>query len=101
MREIPVGADDLYPRLHRLAGRLVDDSTRQPSHLVLLSCLFWGIPMPDPSETLWYRKGGASGTLGLAHGRVAVGRDNATIATAKILENCKILSHSVAFVLLS
>ena len=39
MREIPVGADDLYPRLHRLAGRLVYDPSRQPSHRLLLFCL--------------------------------------------------------------
>ena len=32
MREIPVGADDLYASLNRLAGRLVDDPTRQPCH---------------------------------------------------------------------
>ena len=69
MREIPVGAGDLYSRLHRFAGRLVDDPSRQPSHLALLSCLVWGILVRIPFEALWYRKGGASGALGLAHGK--------------------------------
>ena len=56
------------------------------------------------SATLWYRKGvkgGASGVLGFAYERVDVGQDNVTKAMAIILENCMILSHSVAFVLLS
>ena len=56
------------------------------------------------SATLWYRKGvkgGTSGALGLAYERVDVGQDNVTNAMARILENCMILSHSVAFVLLS
>ena len=39
MREAPVGAGDLYARLYRFAGRLVDDPSRQPSHAVLLSRL--------------------------------------------------------------
>ena len=39
VREIPVGADDLYSSFNRLAGRLVDDPSRQPSHGALLSCL--------------------------------------------------------------
>ena len=90
MREIPVGAGDLYARLHRFAGRLVDDPSRQPTHDVLLSRLIRHIPVGGQFGRLWYRKDGATGASGNSYEWEGV---NFTI-TAR---NSRNLLHHVAF----